>query len=526
MSTSSLELSRQLLVGELVKRAAHKSPNRLAYIHKDEKRTFKQIDERASHLAGWLQSQNINFDDKVGFILKNGMAFVEVFYGIALSGGVGVPINFRLVAEEIEYIVNDSECKLLIIDEEYLATLHSIKDRLPNVETIVVVGQVSNEDDVIPYETIFEAKAKYEPVQQTDNDSCMIVYTSGTTGRPKGAVLSHKNLCQNGMNMLWEAKIGLNNKQLVVAPLFHIAAMSTLINTCLVEGTSVIHRDFDPVAVLQTISQEQINAIFLVPAMWNFLFQVPNLTDYDLSSVKISITGGAIAPVEIKKRIINNFPNAGLFDAFGQTEMSPVTTCLHPEDTLRKPNSVGRPVINVEVRVVDEQMNDVPIGEVGEIVYRGPNLMKGYYNNPEATVEAFTGGWFHSGDLVKMDEEGFIYIIDRKKDMIISGGENIYPAEIEEVLYTHPDILECAIIGVPDQDWGENVKAYIVLKQGTSLDKSAVIDYCAKKLASYKKPKEVEFIEELPRNAAGKVLKQLLRKRDETKSETSSLQND
>ena len=342
----------------------------------------------------------------------------------------------------------------------------------------------------------------------------MILYTSGTTGKPKGAVLTHKNLCQNGMNMLWEAGIGLNFKQLIVAPLFHIAAMSTLINNCYVEGTSIIHREFHPVAVLETISKEKINAIFLVPAMWNFLFQVPHLTSFDLRSVQIGITGGAITPVEIKKRIMEHFPNAGLYDAFGQTEMSPVTTCLHPEDTLRKPESVGRPVINVEVRVVDDKMNDVP---VGEIVYRGPTTMKEYYKNPEATEEAFNGGWFHSGDLVKMDEEGFIYIVDRKKDMIISGGENIYPAEIEEVLYTHPDILECAVIGVPDLDWGENVKAYIVLKPEKTLQENDIIDYCTKKLASYKKPKEIEFIEQLPRNAAGKVLKQVLRKQHDTK---------
>lgn len=522
MTTSSLALSRQLLVGELLRRAAHKSPNKTAFIYNDDQRTFIDMEGHAKQVAGWLQSEQIGFDDKVGFILKNGLPFVEVFFGIALSGAVGVPINFRLVAEEIEYIVNNSDSKMLIIDEEYVPMIQSIRERLPNVETIVVVGSPPDETGYIRYESIFATPKQYVSYEDLhDDDACMIVYTSGTTGRPKGAVLTHKNLCQNGMNMLWEAGIGLNFKQLVVAPLFHIAAMSTLINNCLVEGTSIIHREFHPVAVLETISKEQINSIFLVPAMWNFIFQVPHIASFDLSSVKIGITGGAITPVEIKKRIMKNFPNAGLFDAFGQTEMSPVTTCLHPEDTLRKPDSVGRPVINVEVRVVDEQMNDVPIGEVGEIVYRGPTTMKEYYKNPEATAEAFEGGWFHSGDLVKMDDEGFVYIIDRKKDMIISGGENIYPAEIEEILYTHEDILECAVIGVPDKDWGENVKAYIVLKPGKQLETSDIINYCTKRLASYKKPKEVEFIEQLPRNAAGKVLKQVLRKQHAASKEIS-----
>lgn len=516
MTTSSLALSRQLLVGELLNRAAHKAPDKVAFVYNEQSRTFLEMKERAHQLAGWFQSEGMLNHDKVGFILKNGLPFVEVFFGIALSGNVGVPINFRLSADEIAYIVNNSDSRLLIIDEEYVPIIQAIQDRIPKVEKVVVVGSEHKND--IHYESIFSVQKMFTPqATLTDDDPCMIVYTSGTTGKPKGAVLTHKNLCQNGMNMLWEAGIGLNFKQLIVAPLFHIAAMSTLINNCYVEGTSIIHREFHPVAVLETISKEKINAIFLVPAMWNFLFQVPHLTSFDLRSVQIGITGGAITPVEIKKRIMEHFPNAGLYDAFGQTEMSPVTTCLHPEDTLRKPESVGRPVINVEVRVVDDKMNDVPVGEIGEIVYRGPTTMKEYYKNPEATEEVFNGGWFHSGDLVKMDEEGFIYIVDRKKDMIISGGENIYPAEIEEVLYTHPDILECAVIGVPDPDWGENVKAYIVLKPEKTLQENDIIDYCTKKLASYKKPKEIEFIEQLPRNAAGKVLKQVLRKQHDTK---------
>jgi acyl-CoA synthetase (AMP-forming)/AMP-acid ligase II len=222
-------------------------------------------------------------------------------------------------------------------------------------------------------------------------------------------------------------------------------------------------------------------------------------------------TGGAICPLELKKRILDVFPNAEIFESFGQTEMSPSTTSLLPEDALRKIASVGKPVMTLRVRVVDDEMNDVPIGEVGEIIYQGPTMLKEYYKQPEATQEAMRGGWFHSGDLVRMDEEGFVYIVDRKKDMIISGGENIYPAEIEEVLYTHPDILEAAVIGVPDPEWGESVKACVVLKQGRLLTQEQVIDYIRNSLASYKKPRFVEFLEALPRNAAGKVVKTTLR---------------
>ena len=225
--------------------------------------------------------------------------------------------------------------------------------------------------------------------------------------------------------------------------------------------------------------------------------------------------GSAPCSIALKEKIARYFPNGELRDPFGQTEMSPVATCLNPEDSIRKNTSVGKPVVNVEVRVVDEQMNDVPLGEIGEIVYRGPTLMKEYYKNPEATEEAFRGGWFHSGDLVRMDDEGFIYVVDRKKDMIISGGENIYPAEIEQVLMKHPDIKECAVIGVADEKWGESVKAVIVKREGAELNEEDIIRFCQNQLASYKKPRQVQFLDALPRNAAGKILKKALRQAEE-----------
>lgn len=273
-----------------------------------------------------------------------------------------------------------------------------------------------------------------------------------------------------------------------------------------------IHRDFQPKKVLETIQNEQINSMFLAPSMWNLLVQAADVTTFNVSSMEYCILGSAISPVELKRKIMRVFDNASIFEAFGQTEMSPSTTYLLPEDSLRKTESVGKPSVNVRVRIVDDEMKDVPIGEVGEIIYQGPTVMKEYYKNPEATAEAFHGGWFHSGDLVRMDEEGFIYVVDRKKDMIISGGENIYSAEVEEVLYNHPDILEAAVIGVPNAEWGESVKAYVALKPGTNLNADQIIVHCQNHLASYKKPSIVEFVDSLPRNAAGKVLKQALRK--------------
>lgn len=517
MTSSSLRLSKQLLVGELLKRTSHSSPDREAYVFEDQRMTYQQMDDKASHLAGWLQSQGIQKDDKAAFMLKNSMSFVEVVFGIVLSGGVAVPINYRLGAEEVAYILDNSDSKILFIDEEYVEMILSIKGRLDKIEKIIVVGASKSHSECIDYDSIFSTDTVYIPCEDlTDEDAAFISYTSGTTGKPKGAVLTHKNICQNLLNMMYEGKTDFYQRQLICVPVFHVAGLLLSIMPCLSHGTTVLHREFNPVDVLETVEKEKINSFFLVPAMWNFLFQVPNFKDYDVSSVTTCSTGAAITPLELKKRILDNFENAELNEAFGQTETTATATHLKGEDALRKTSSVGRPMVNVEVRVVDEEMGDVEVGEVGEIVYRGPTVMKEYYKNPEATEEAFRGGWFHSGDLVKRDEEGFVYVIDRMDDMIISGGENIYPAEIEEVLYQIPEILECAVIGVPDKDWGERVKAIVVLKPETNLTSEAVIEYCEQHLASYKKPREVEFIDELPRNASGKVLKYVLKKERQT----------
>ncbi len=512
MTTSTIHISRQLLVGELIRRAAHKTPEMPAFVYENEALTYKEIEERTLHIAGWLQKQGIEFGEKVGIISKNNLAFVEIVFGIAHSGGVSVPINFRLVQEEFVYIINNSDTKILFIEEEYAPMITSVRERLTNVEDVVVIDG-SPSEGMRSYASIFDESVSYQPIDEDvrDDDDCMICYTSGTTGYPKGAVLSHKNLLMSAMNSAFDTQASRGSKQLTVTPLFHIAGIGNVLISCTLGGTTYIHREFDPVKIHKTIHEEKIGGLFLVPAMWNAVTSVPNIADYDLSSVLRASTGAAICPIELKHRIMHFFPNAGIFDAFGQTEMSPTTTCLLPEDSLRKTNSVGKPVMNVEVRVVDENMNDVPLGEIGEIVYRGPTLMKGYYKNPEATAEAFKGGWFHSGDLVRMDDEGFIYVVDRKKDMIISGGENIYPAEVEAALYKHDAVHEVAIIGVPDEKWGETVKAFVVLKPGRTMTAEEVIDHCKAHLASYKKPKYVEFISELPRNPSGKILKRVLR---------------
>ena len=513
MDQKVLSMSQQLLIGEALKYAAHNVADREAYIDGDRRLTYRELLTRSLHLAGWLQAQGIGVDDKVGCLLKNGLPFVELYFGVSLSGGVFVPVNFRLASKEIEYILNQSDVKILFIEEEFIDSVRSIIQNLPQVKIIVPIKAENLEFEIntIRYDAIFSSTTDYKPVNLTDDDAHTIIYTSGTTGKPKGAVLTHKNFYMNAMNKLYHSQPRKGSKQLIIPPLFHVAALSSLLQNCLLEGTIIIHREFQPDVVLKTIQDEKIETMFMVPAMWNFLFQVPNLSEYDLSSMTNCSLGGAICPIEIKKRILDVFKNATILEAFGQTEMSPSTTYLAGEDALRKTESVGKPSINVRVRIVDHEMNDVPVGEVGEIVYQGPTTMKEYYKNAEATEEAFKGGWFHSGDLVRMDEEGFIYVVDRKKDMIISGGENIYPKELEDVLYSHPDILEAAVVGIPDPKWGETVKAYIVLKPGKQMTEEQVIQFCQSSIASYKKPRAIEFIDALPRNASGKVLKRVLR---------------
>ncbi len=270
---------------------------------------------------------------------------------------------------------------------------------------------------------------------------------------------------------------------------------------------------FNPQEVLQLIDGEKIDSILLIPAMANFLLAMPDLDQYDTSSLKVWISGASVLPTETRNRFLARFPQVKIFDCFGQTESCGIVSILRPSDAERKQASVGKALPYIEIRVVDDEDRDVPVGEVGEAVYRGPNMSQGYYENPEANAKALRGGWFHSGDLVRQDEEGFIYIVDRKTDMIVSGGENIYPAEVEDVLYKHPKILEAAVIGVHDEQWGETVKAIVVPKRGETLTEEEVIEFCKDHLASYKKPKSVDFVDALPRNPAMKVLKTTLREK-------------
>jgi acyl-CoA synthetase (AMP-forming)/AMP-acid ligase II len=508
-----VELSKQLVLGEVLARQARNSPQKEALVFKNKRYTYGQFNERVNRVANGLIALGIGKGDKVALLFLNCTEIVECLFATHKVGAVVVPLNFRLVPKELAYQVDNSDARALIFSETFQESVSAIRLELGKVEHYICVGAKGMEG-AIDYEEFLAKYSADEPsVLVDDDDPAYIMYTAGTTGRSKGAVLTHKNVLMGAaINQCIERPTPDPDRQLVVFPLSH-GAGAQLAFCCVFRGGSNIILDVPtPENILRLIQEEKITNVGLVPAIWNWLVNEPKLKDFDLSSLQMAGTTAAPMPLELKNKLLETFPNVKIYEGFGQTETS-ATVMAKPEDMFRKHGSVGRRIINVEVRIVDDDDKDVPVGEVGEIVYRGPSVMKEYYKNPEATAEAFKGGWFHSGDLVRQDDEGYIYVVDRKKDMIISGGHNIYPAELEEVLYTHPKILEAAVIGVPDPEWGESVKAIVVPKAGETLTEAEVIEYCKQNLASYKKPKSVELVGELPRNVTGKVLKRELREK-------------
>jgi acyl-CoA synthetase (AMP-forming)/AMP-acid ligase II len=513
-------LGRRLLLGELVARNARRFPDREAVVYGNTRLTYRQFNARINRLAHALMDMGVKKGEKVAILLYNCNQYLEAYLALAKMGAIAVPLNFRLHPEELNYIVNNSDAVTFILGETFVGTIRGIQKDLPKVRQYISVTEKPVEG-MLHFESLLQKYPDDEPlVLVEDDDPVFIMYTAGTTGRPKGAVITHKNQVVvwtlASLEISREPDIGDMStwRALAAPPIFHIASLGTCLAYLLFGATVNLPVDvFNPVEVMQILEREKCDSVLLIPAMGNFLLQIPDLDKYDTSSLKAWFSGAAILPTQLRKRIRQAFPHVRIFDCFGQTESGALVSILRHSDAERKVASVGTALPCVEIRVVDGQDREVPVGQVGEAVYRGPNIMLEYYNDPRATAEAFRGGWFHSGDLVRQDEEGFIYVVDRKKDMIVSGGENIYPAEVEEVLYKHPKILEAAVIGVHDEGWGESVKAIVVTRPGETLTEEEVIDFCKEHLASYKKPRSVDFIDILPRNPAMKVLKTVLRER-------------
>ncbi|MGN9780955.1 acyl-CoA synthetase [Nonomuraea sp. ZG12] len=481
-------------IGAWPRRRARRTPGKPAVVHDGRTWTYRELDERVTRLAHLLRGMGAGPGDRVAYLGDNHPAFLESLFAAAALGAVFVPLNTRLSAEELAYMLADSGAAVLIsgrADDFGLPTLRVGED----------------------YERLLES-ADGTPLDEpvAPADPCIVMYTSGTTGRPKGAVLTHGNIIWNSLNVLVDVDLTADEVTLVTAPLFHTAALNmTCLPTLLKGGQVLVEAAFRPERALELIQRHRVTLLFGVPAMFDSLAAADGWWEADLSSVRTLLCGGAPAP----EALIRTYLARGLafVQGYGMTEAAPGTLCLDRAMSHRKVGSAGVPHFFTDVRIVRPDGTDVEQGEPGEVIVHGPNVMAGYWGRPEETRAVLTDdGWFSSGDVAVVDEDGYAFVVDRIKDMIISGGENIYPAEVENVLYEHPDVAECAVIGVPDEKWGEVGKAVVVLKERATPDAAALLAYLAGRLGRYKVPKSVEFASALPRGASGKVLKPQLRR--------------
>ena len=486
-----------MVVPELIGRACRSRPDHPAVVFGDDVLTHAELHDRAARLASVLAAGGVQPGDRVALLLHNRIEFVEALLACHRLAAVAVPINFRLASDEIDYIVGDSGAVALITDAPGVGA---------EVRMVLEVG--AEYDDAVA-----SAPPRPRTSELLDDDVALMCYTSGTTGRPKGALLTHRNLVASTLSWIHEMRAGQDDVWLSGQPLFHIGGINGLLPFLVLGATVIItpSTTFDPDAMLGLIEAHAVTMCIFVPTQWAAVCASDAVLRVDPDQLRVAMWGASSAPRQILEAMERAFPRAAIVSAYGQTEMSGATTLLMGPDSTRKMGSVGKPMLGVELRVVDGDLRDVPADHVGEVVYRGPNVMAGYHAQPEATREAFAGEWFHSGDLARFDEEGYLWLVDRKKDMIISGGENVYPAEVERVLLDHPAVAEAAVIGVPHPRWVETPVAFVVPRGPVDPEEGELIAHCRRYLAGYKKPSAILVVQELPRNAAGKVLKRDLR---------------
>ncbi|MGW0007894.1 fatty-acid--CoA ligase FadD5 [Nocardia grenadensis] len=478
--------------------------------------TWRQLHERSQKFADALARRGVGLGDRVLILALNYPEYLEAVFGINALGAIAVPVNFRLTPPEVAYIVGDSGAKAVVTDTVLQPLATAVQGQAPGLEHCFVIGGTSADGVVGFADAIAETGDAHTPLDIPEDTPCLIMYTSGTTGSPKGAILSYGNMNSQALTCIRALQLEQESIGFCTSPLFHIAGLGSLAPAFLLGAKTVLHPlgAFSATEFLDAVEAEQATSAFCVPAQWQLICDEPTVKQRKLALRALS-WGAAPASDTVLKAMADAFPDAFNVAVFGQTEMSPITCVLEGKDAIRKLGSVGKVIPTIQARIVDDEMNDVAPGEVGEIVYRGPTMMSGYWNKPEATADAFAGGWFHSGDLVRQDDEGFVYVVDRKKDMIISGGENIYCAEVENVLFSHPKIREAAVIGKAHEKWGEVPVAVVALNDpADALTLAELESFLNENLARYKHPKELVLVAELPRNASGKVVKVELRKLD------------
>ncbi|MFG1784941.1 long-chain-fatty-acid--CoA ligase [Rhodococcus oryzae] len=520
MSTENDELGlarKQHWVNQVARHAFERG-DLPAIVFGDRRITWAELQQRAVAVSAALAERGVGRGDRVALLMGNQAEYIEIIIAANRIGAIAVPINFRLSVGEVAFTLDNSGSVVLFVDKQASATGIAAAAEAAGQVLVFQVGEGIDESagGATPYDVLVAHSGSGASIAVTEEaEPALLMYTSGTTGRPKGAVLTHLNLAAQSATNVMAFRFEMHDEvSLCAAPLFHIGTLGLVAPAILMGATMVVlpSISFDAGALLDVAERERVTSTFLVPTQWQAVCDEQERMPRDLSRLRVSSWGAAPASDTLLRKMDEVLPGASSLALFGQTEMSPVTCVLEAKDSRRKLGSVGRPAPGVWARIVDTDMVDVQPGEVGEIVYRGPGLMSGYWNNPEATAQAFAGGWFHSGDLVRMDDEGFIYVVDRAKDMIISGGENIYCAEVENTLAGHPDIAEVAVIGKAHETWGETPVAVVALKPSAAdLTIEEVRAWAGDKLARYKLPTALVVVDSLPRNASGKVTKNELR---------------
>ena len=508
-------------LGTLLTKTARTFPERLAIAYGDYELTYQQANERINKLANAFLSLRIKKGENVAILLHNCPEFIETLFACFKAGIGTVPINFRLHAKECSFIIDNSEAVAVVLGDDFRDSLYPLKSGMPRVKHYICISEPL--EGMICYEDLIKGQSsKFVDVDVERDDLAWLFYTSGTTGAPKGAMLTHHVLMMMTMNFFADmTPLGPDDVILHAAPLSHGSGLYGIPNVAKGAANVILHvKTFDPKIVFETIQRRRVTNMFAAPAMIKRLVTFPDIDRYDLGSIKCIHYGGAPIYQEDLKEAVRKMGQV-FVQLFGQAESPMTISYLRKEEHLldgtkeqmKRLTSAGIPRTDVEVKIFNDKDEELQPGQMGEIVVRGEVVMKGYWKNPKATAETLRGGWLHTGDLGIMDEKGYVYILDRAKDMIISGGENIYSREIEDVILKHPAVHEVAVIGVPDQNWGEAIKAIVSLKPGQKATQEDIINFCKDHMASYKKPKSVEFIAEIPKNPYGKVLKRELREK-------------
>ena len=507
---------------EKVRQQAFEQPEKMAYYFSGKGTTYREFEHTVAKFAAALQDLGVQKGDHVAFLLGNTPHFMISLYATMRIGATAIPINPIYTPDEIAYIIQNGDVKVVIALDMLLPLVEAGVQGFPQVTDYIVcettpdigekfaaLSDAAKAKTKLFTQVLASTMRAVDPVEVSPDDTAIILYTSGTTGHPKGAMLTHSNLYSNARDVGEYLKMSADDRVVTVLPVFHVFALTVVVNAPLTKGaTLLIVPRFSPGDVFATAKAYKATVFAGVPTMFNFLYQHAEENVEAFENLRLAISGGSSLPVSLLHNFEDKF-NVRISEGYGLSEASPVT-CFNPTDRERIPGSIGQSIINVENKVVDENGDEVPVGEVGELIVRGPNVMKGYYKLPEETAVAIRDGWLYTGDLARKDAEDYFYIVDRKKDMIIVGGYSVFPREVEEVLYSHYGILEAAVVGVPDQNFGEAVHAYVVLKDET-LTVEAIIEYCAKHIVKYKVPTVIEIIDELPKNTTGKILRRSLK---------------